>query len=166
MEWERVGCEARIDNLLEAIADGTIAKELAKRNVAAEESKLQAVRARLAKLAPLPSPAPEDSQEAIQGALEATAALAAKKPEEARQLLGSIIQAVTVTPRGDQVVARIDLRNATATLGGGRVHASFGCGGAMMSFLSTEPGAMTVPIRGGVQRNAVFRGLRGALLSA
>jgi hypothetical protein len=96
MERERVGCEARIDNLLEAIADGTIAKELAKRKVAAEKSKLQAVRARLAKPAPVPSPAPENSQEAIQAALEATGRRSARR----RDLHGSIIQAVTVTPEG------------------------------------------------------------------
>jgi hypothetical protein len=49
---------------------------------------------------------------------------------------------------------------------GGRRTAAVGCGGAMVSFLSTKDASLALPVHGRIHRNAVFRGLRGALLSA
>ena len=87
------------------------------------------------------------------------------RPAEAKDLLADLIERIVLSPGPDGYSAKLVLKNGAATRGGGRFVQS-GCGGAMINFLSTAETAMVVSIRGRIHRNAVFRGLRGALLSA
>ena len=84
--------------------------------------------------------------------------VAATDPAEARRLMAEVVESAVLRCMPEGPEAEVTLKNTTASIAGGRVLAKSGCGGAMMSFLSTGDTAMILPIRGEFTRNPSVAG--------
>lgn len=86
-----------------------------------------------------------------------------------REVLATVIAPVVLMPGPYGYSISLTLQNGTADLAAGRPLLRKSCGGAMINFLSTPHSAnsaLIVPIRGRIHPKSIYRGLRGALLSA
>jgi hypothetical protein len=81
-------------------------------------------------------------------ALENLDALAAKRPEQARAALLAVVESVVLTPTPDgKMHATLRLKNETATIAGGRLAESGGCGGGIWSKTDLLPFARVLAWR-------------------
>jgi DNA invertase Pin-like site-specific DNA recombinase len=103
--------EERIERVLEMVASGAGSVDLLKRKLTAEEEKLTAMKARMAKLlAPRARRAPTVDADALRTKLEQAGDLFSSKPDEARMVLQRFIRRVTMVPCGDAVKWKISLQ--------------------------------------------------------
>ena len=75
---------------------------------------------------------------------------------------------LTPSPQGYRIAGKIKAPGIRV-VPGGLSPSNYGCGGPMVSFLSTAnstDAALILPIRGRIRPKSIYRGLRGALLSA
>jgi hypothetical protein len=100
--------------------------------------------------------------------IENIAEAARVKPLKAKELLGAPRGRHPDAAHARRVLGSITLKNTNpaALEGSGVGDYKTGCGGAMASFMSTADATIIVPICGRINPNSIFRGLRGALLSA
>lgn len=103
--------EERVERVLEMVASGAGSTDLLKRKLAAEEEKLMAMKARIAKLlAPRARRAPAVDADALRAKLEKVGDLFSSNPEEARMVLQGFIRRATMIPTEDGVKWKISLR--------------------------------------------------------
>lgn len=103
--------EERVERVLEMVASGAGSTDLLKRKLAAEEEKLMAMKARMAKLlAPRAHRAPAVDADALRAKLEKVGDLFSSNPEEARMVLQGFIRRATMIPTEDGVKWKISLQ--------------------------------------------------------
>ena len=125
---EVAAAEARVEKVADALARIGYSDTLARR-LKTEEAKLADLRGQLARSAPAPKGSRVTTAKLL-AAVEGLDALAAKRPEQARAALLAVVESVVLTPTPDgKMRATLKLKNETATIAGGRLAESGGCGG-------------------------------------
>ena len=105
------GQEERIERVLEMVASGAGSADRLKGKLAAEEQKLTAMKARIAKLlAPRARRAPAVDADALRAKLATVGNLFSAKPDEARMVLQKFIRRATMIPTDDGVRWKISLQ--------------------------------------------------------